>query len=38
MARDGSSGGVIRLAIIDKAGVEREMVPGDKLPRNYWDK
>lgn len=32
MARDGSSGGVIRLCTIDKEGVEREFVPGDKLP------
>eukprot|EP00026_Physarum_polycephalum_P014775 Phypoly_transcript_15328.p1 GENE.Phypoly_transcript_15328~~Phypoly_transcript_15328.p1 ORF type:complete len:221 (+),score=39.21 Phypoly_transcript_15328:85-747(+) len=35
MARDGSSGGVIRLVIIDKNGVERKMVPGNKLPRFY---
>jgi len=34
MARDGSSGGVIRLAIIDKDGVERVFIPGDKLPFN----
>ena len=32
MARDGSSGGVIRTAVITKDGVERDMVPGDKLP------
>lgn len=32
MARDGSSGGVIRLVIISKDGVEREVVLGDKLP------
>ena len=32
MARDGSSGGVIRTAVVTKDGVEREMVPGDKLP------
>lgn len=32
MARDGSSGGVVRLAIIDKEGVERRFLPGDKLP------
>jgi 20S proteasome subunit beta 1 len=32
MARDGSSGGVIRLAIIDEAGVTRKMIPGNKLP------
>jgi len=32
MARDGSSGGVIRLVTIDKNGASKEMVPGDKLP------
>jgi 20S proteasome subunit beta 1 len=32
MARDGSSGGVIRLVIIDKDGITKEFVPGDKLP------
>ena len=32
MARDGSSGGVIRTVIIDKNGVERGFVPGDALP------
>ncbi len=32
MSRDGSSGGVIRLAIITKKGVERKFIPGDKLP------
>jgi 20S proteasome subunit beta 1 len=32
MARDGSSGGVIRLVTIDKDGVTREFVPGDRLP------
>jgi 20S proteasome subunit beta 1 len=37
MARDGSSGGVIRLAIIDKNGVERKWIPGDKLPKNYFN-
>jgi 20S proteasome subunit beta 1 len=36
MSRDGSSGGVIRLAIIDKDGVERKLIPGDKLPKT-WD-
>lgn len=35
MARDGSSGGVIRLVIIDKTGSERKFIPGDKLPA-YW--
>jgi len=33
MARDGSSGGVARLAIVDKDGVERKWVPGNQLPR-----
>lgn len=32
MSRDGSSGGVIRMAIITEQGVERIFVPGDKLP------
>lgn len=32
MARDGSSGGLIRTVKIDAAGAERKMVPGDKLP------
>jgi len=32
MSRDGSSGGVIRLVIITKDGVEKEVVLGDKLP------
>jgi len=32
MNRDGSSGGIIRLAIITKDGVKREFIPGDKLP------
>lgn len=39
IARDGSSGGVIRLATIDANGAERVMVPGDQLPylaeKNY---
>lgn len=34
MSRDGSSGGVIRLAVITKDGVERLFVPGNKLPGN----
>jgi 20S proteasome subunit beta 1 len=33
MNRDGSSGGVIRTVVITKDGVEREMLPGDKLPK-----
>jgi 20S proteasome subunit beta 1 len=32
MSRDGSSGGVIRLAVITEDGVERIFVPGNKLP------
>jgi hypothetical protein len=28
MARDGSSGGVIRLVVIDKNGVEKEVILG----------
>ena len=32
MARDGSSGGVIRTVRIDESGTERKMLPGDKLP------
>lgn len=32
MARDGSSGGVIRLCIIDKDGVDKQVVLGDQLP------
>jgi 20S proteasome subunit beta 1 len=32
MARDGSSGGVVRLAIIDATGAERKFIPGNKLP------
>jgi 20S proteasome subunit beta 1 len=32
MARDGSSGGVVRLATIDSSGVNKTMIPGDQLP------
>ncbi|SAL99902.1 hypothetical protein [Absidia glauca] len=35
MARDGSSGGVIRLAVITKDGVDRQFVPGNELP-THW--
>lgn len=35
MARDGSSGGVVRLVIIDKEGSTREFHPGNKLPQ-FW--
>eukprot|EP01105_Mastigella_eilhardi_P021943 TRINITY_DN5362_c0_g1_i1.p1 TRINITY_DN5362_c0_g1~~TRINITY_DN5362_c0_g1_i1.p1 ORF type:complete len:227 (+),score=70.18 TRINITY_DN5362_c0_g1_i1:42-683(+) len=33
MARDGSSGGLIRTVVVDKDGVHRSMIPGDKLFR-----
>jgi 20S proteasome subunit beta 1 len=36
MSRDGSSGGVIRLAVITESGVERIFTPGDKLPK-FWE-
>ncbi|EGG17649.1 proteasome subunit beta type 6 [Cavenderia fasciculata] len=36
MFRDGSSGGVIRLCIIDKENVERRTIPGNQLPR-FWE-
>jgi len=36
MSRDGSSGGTIRMAVIQKSGVERHFIPGDKLPR-FWE-
>eukprot|EP01120_Amphizonella_sp_Union-15-10_P015477 TRINITY_DN7976_c0_g1_i2.p1 TRINITY_DN7976_c0_g1~~TRINITY_DN7976_c0_g1_i2.p1 ORF type:complete len:133 (-),score=21.55 TRINITY_DN7976_c0_g1_i2:63-461(-) len=32
MARDGSSGGIIRTAVINKDGVKRGLVLGDRLP------
>jgi len=32
MARDGSSGGIIRLVTIEKSGVTRQYIPGNKLP------
>jgi len=35
MSRDGSSGGVIRIAVITEDGVERLFVPGNELPR-FW--
>lgn len=35
MTRDGSSGGVVRLAIITEQGVERRITLGDKLPEFY---
>ncbi|CAG7847619.1 Proteasome subunit beta type-6; AltName: Full=Differentiation-associated proteasome subunit 1; Short=DAPS-1; Flags: Precursor [Serendipita indica DSM 11827] len=36
MSRDGSSGGVIRMAVIQESGVERLFIPGDRLPR-FWE-
>ncbi|CAO3675355.1 unnamed protein product [Umbelopsis ramanniana] len=36
MSRDGSSGGVIRMAVITEKGVERLFVPGDRLPV-HWE-
>lgn len=35
MARDGSSGGCIRLVTIDKDGCESAFIPGDKLPFDF---
>jgi 20S proteasome subunit beta 1 len=35
MSRDGSSGGVIRMAVITQEGVERIFVPGNQLP-TFW--
>jgi len=35
MNRDGSSGGVIRVAIIDEKGVERRALLGPEIPRFY---
>ena len=35
IARDGSSGGVIRMAVIDEKGVERLFIPGNKMPTQW---
>ncbi|XP_039250423.2 proteasome subunit beta type-6-like [Styela clava] len=35
MNRDGSSGGVIRLAAIDKNGVDRKVILGSEIPRFF---
>ncbi|KAK9744849.1 Proteasome subunit [Popillia japonica] len=35
MARDGSSGGVVRLGIITEEGIERRVVLGNELPKFY---
>lgn len=37
MARDGSSGGCIRLVTIDKDGARREFVPGSSVPLHYGE-
>lgn len=36
MSRDGSSGGVVRMCVITKDGVERLFVPGNELPK-FWE-
>ncbi|KAI0321854.1 nucleophile aminohydrolase [Amylostereum chailletii] len=36
MSRDGSSGGVIRMAVITEDGVQRLFVPGNELPK-FWE-
>lgn len=36
MSRDGSSGGIIRLAIITEGGVEKKTIAGDQLPL-FWE-
>jgi hypothetical protein len=36
MSRDGSSGGVIRMGVITKTGVERLFIPGNQLPK-FWE-
>lgn len=36
MARDGSSGGVIRTVCIDRDGCERGFVPGNEVPYKAW--
>uniref|UniRef100_A0A671N7Z7 proteasome endopeptidase complex n=1 Tax=Sinocyclocheilus anshuiensis TaxID=1608454 RepID=A0A671N7Z7_9TELE len=33
MERDGSSGGVVRLAVISEQGVERQVILGNQLPK-----
>ncbi|KZC10251.1 Proteasome subunit beta type-6, partial [Dufourea novaeangliae] len=35
MARDGSSGGVIRMGVITEKGVDRRVILGNELPRFY---
>lgn len=35
VARDGSSGGVLRLAIIEEGGVSRSVFTGPEIPQFY---
>ena len=37
MERDGSSGGVIRLAIVTKDGCERKVIVGADIPQHWRD-
>ena len=37
MARDGSSGGCIRTVVINKDGVKRSFIPGDKVPTAFGE-
>lgn len=37
MSRDGSSGGVIRLAVITESGIERKLVAGKNIPVFWHD-
>ena len=37
VSRDGSSGGVIRMAIISEEGVERSVFTGPQIPQFYSD-
>lgn len=34
-ARDGSSGGLLRLVTVSAAGAERRLIPGDQVRRQY---
>jgi 20S proteasome subunit beta 1 len=36
MARDGSSGGVIRTVVIEEGGITRDFTPNNKLPHTSW--
>jgi len=35
MSRDGSSGGVIRIGVITKDGIKRQVISGDNIPKFY---